>query len=70
MYMGTTAVVIPQCTGEKPLEFFLYPCDRDELIAALVSIRAAARPFAKRERKDEEMKSALTRKYIHHPAVI
>jgi hypothetical protein len=24
-YMGTTVVFIPQCTGEEPIEFFLYP---------------------------------------------
>lgn len=69
-YMGTTAVVIPQCTGEKPLEFFLYPSDRNGLIAALVGIRAAERPIAKKQRADEILGARLTRKYIRHPAVI
>lgn len=25
-YMGCTVVYIPQCTGEDPIRFFLYPC--------------------------------------------
>jgi hypothetical protein len=69
-YMGTTAVVIPQCTGEKPIEFFMYPSHRDEIIAALVSIRAAARTPTKRQRMDEITESRLTRKFIRHPPVI
>ncbi len=69
-YMGTTAVVIPQCTGEKPIEFFLYPGDRDALIVALKSIRAAARPLAKKQRANEASESKLIRKYFRHPPVI
>ncbi len=34
-YMGTTVVVIPQCTGETPLEFFLYLTHRKQLIKIL-----------------------------------
>lgn len=26
-YMGVSVVIIPQCTGEKPMTFFLYPSD-------------------------------------------
>ncbi len=69
-YMGTTAVVIPQCTGDKPMEFFLYPNDRNSLIAALVNIRAAARLPTKRGREDEAVEAKLTRKYFRHPPVI
>ncbi len=31
-YMGVTAVFIPQCTGESPIEFFLYPCHLLEVL--------------------------------------
>lgn len=34
-YMGTTVVYIPQCTGEQPIEFFLYPDNVTSLIKAL-----------------------------------
>lgn len=69
-YMGTTAVVIPQCTGESPMEFFLYPGDRNALIAALTAVRAAARPIVKKERQDEALKAKLVRRYFRHPPVI
>ena len=69
-YMGTTVVVIPQCTGEDPLEFFLYPCDREGLIEALLGIRAASRPIEKLERKDELARDRAIRKNLQHPAVL
>jgi hypothetical protein len=37
-YMGTTAVFIPQCTGEPPTRFFLYPDRRNQLRSALQAI--------------------------------
>lgn len=40
MYMGTTAVFIPQCTGEDPTRFFLYPGHHDNLIKALKDIKS------------------------------
>lgn len=38
-YFGTTIVYIPQCTGEKPIRFFLYECHRKNLIKALQNIK-------------------------------
>ena len=69
-YMGTTAVCIPQCTGEDPLEFFLYPDDRDGLLKALLAIQAASRPIAIRQRKAEIERALQTKKFIRHPAVV
>ena len=69
-YMGTTVVVVPQCTGEDPLEFFLYPSHRKGLIEALLGIRAAAWPIEKRERRDELARERATRKNLQHPAVL
>lgn len=42
-YMGTTVVFIPQCTGEKPIRFFLYPGHRLDLMTALLEIDVASR---------------------------
>lgn len=50
-YMGTTVVYIPQCTGEPPTDFFLYPSHRAGLIAALREIAREAKPREKRQRK-------------------
>lgn len=52
-YMGTTVIYIPQCTGEPPTEFFLYPGHRGGLIAALQEIGREAEPRQKRQRKAE-----------------
>lgn len=49
-YMGTTAVLIPQCTGEPPARFFLYPHHLFGLARALRAIRRAAAPLERRER--------------------
>jgi hypothetical protein len=48
-YMGTTVVYIPQCTGEKPIEFFLYSSHRDNLIEALLCINRQAKVVQKAE---------------------
>jgi hypothetical protein len=69
-YMGTSVVVIPQCTGEDPLEFFLYPSHRKGLMETLRSIYAAAKPIKKLERKDERARDLAIRKNIQHPAVL
>lgn len=38
-YFGTSIVFIPQCTGENPIKFFLYPSRHDELIKALTNTK-------------------------------
>lgn len=35
---GVTVVYIPQCTGESPISFFLYPCHYKALAPALKRI--------------------------------
>lgn len=35
-YMGTTVLYIPQCSGEKPIHFFLYPGHKMALMKALL----------------------------------
>jgi hypothetical protein len=69
-YMGTSVVVIPQCSGESPIEFFLYPQHRRNLVKALGEITAAATPIEKRERLAAVEKSRAIRKNLRHPAVI
>lgn len=49
-YMGTSAIIIPQCTGEAPIQFFLYPGHRRELMRALASIEKVAVPVQAREK--------------------
>jgi len=51
-YWGASAWVIPQCTGEKPMRFFLYPGDSDSLLEALTAVR-------KRERVKRDGRSLL-----------
>lgn len=46
--MGTTAVVIPQHKG-PPVEFFMYPRNRQVLIDALVKSKHASRKIQQRE---------------------
>lgn len=53
-YMGTTAVFVPQCTGEPPVRFFLYPRHTDRLIAALQKVRKAAIVTESRESAREQ----------------
>jgi len=36
-YMGTTVLYIPQCTGEQPIQFFLYPGHKMALMKALIN---------------------------------
>lgn len=69
-YVGTTAVVIPQCTGEAPIEFFMYPDHRDGILSALTKIAAAAKPIEKRESADALERAQGIRKNLRHPAVI
>jgi hypothetical protein len=38
-YWGTSVKYIPQCTGEKPIAFFLYPSHLKGLIAALTELQ-------------------------------
>ena len=49
-YMGTSAVYIPQCTGESPIQFFLYPSHRKAFIDALKHISSAEKPIKKAQR--------------------
>lgn len=42
-YWGTSIVVIPQCTGEDPTVFFLYPENLENLRNTLSSIHSQAR---------------------------
>lgn len=57
-YMGTTVVYVPQCTGESPIEFFLYPSHRSSLLKALHEIAKEAAPREKKERKAAFERSA------------
>ncbi len=50
-YMGTTVVVIPQCSGDPPSQFFLYPGHALALIEALKDVRAKAVPVEKADAK-------------------
>jgi hypothetical protein len=69
-YMGTTAVVIPQCSGEDPLEFFMYPGHQKSLLGALTSIATASKAPRRLERKDEIAESRAIKKNLRHPAIL
>jgi len=59
-YMGTTVCYIPQCTGEQPICFFLYPSHRSGLITALREIAKASAPAERRQK----IAHAKDRKYL------
>jgi hypothetical protein len=52
-YMGTTVVYVPQCSGEQPIDFFLYPSHRHALIKTLQAIGKVAAVVERRERAVE-----------------
>jgi hypothetical protein len=58
-YMGTTVVYLPQCSGDPPAQFFLYPGHRDDLVCALQSVRAASRPVERAQQATERRKRAF-----------
>lgn len=62
-YMGTTVVYVPQCTGEKPIQFFLYPSHRFRLAGALDTISRLAKPVTRRERVALLQQSKRSRSY-------
>ena len=49
-YMGTTVIFIPQCTGEPPTEFFLYPEERSIFIRALQALNGPMRKAKKAQK--------------------
>jgi hypothetical protein len=66
-YMGTTVVYIPQCTGEQPIQFFLYPDDRRQLIKTLQAIDAVAERVTKKEETIKARISSLQESTFRHP---
>jgi hypothetical protein len=42
-YMGVTVVIVPQCTDQQPMEFFLYPDDAKSFHKIIGSIVKAGR---------------------------
>ena len=42
-YFGTTVVYVPQCTGEDPIRFFLYPWHARGLLRALGQLQKTYR---------------------------
>lgn len=61
-YHGITVVYMPQCTGESPIAFFLYPGHRDGLLSALLASRAKARPIQRLERAKQRERQKFWRK--------
>jgi hypothetical protein len=43
-YWGTTAIVIPQCTGEAPLRFFMYPGHMQNVLESFAKIQRHGLP--------------------------
>lgn len=61
-YMGTSVVYIPQCSGEDPIQFFLYPSHREALLAALTTIKKAALPVQQTEKRNARERAKKLRK--------
>lgn len=66
-YMGTTVVFIPQCTGEQPIEFFLYPEHRRALQTALNKIATTANFLEKEEEKQREVADQAFKSVLEYP---
>ena len=52
-WMGVTVVMIPQCDGKPPAQFFLYPGHVDALVDALHLIQMRSKEVADAERREE-----------------
>ena len=48
-YHGTTVIVIPQCTGEQPLEFFMYADHLTGVMKAIKDIRRLQLRYPRKE---------------------
>jgi len=57
-WMGVTVVMIPQCDGRRPAEFFLYPGHVDDLVRELTKIQKRSKKLAALEAKDEKADTA------------
>lgn len=47
-YIGVTVLFVPQCSGESPIEFFLYPNASKNLIKTLQAIQKGIAPLIKK----------------------
>lgn len=47
-YFGTSVIYVPQCTGEDPIRFFLYPGHAHGLLGALGKLRKTYKGVVKR----------------------
>lgn len=69
-YFGTTAIMISQCSGSPPVEFFLYPHHRENLISALVKIDKVAKPIAQAQAKaTKEMWTTIKKNIKFNPVL-
>lgn len=67
-YMGTSMVVVPQCSGEPPVQMFLYPNHCQGLVAALNEIGTVAKKTERRSRqRDREREAAWKKVYAGPP---
>lgn len=66
-YMGTSVVYIPQCTGENPIVFFLYPGDRKQLISELGVINRLGNARAKIAAKESRRLATEWAKIVKLP---
>jgi hypothetical protein len=66
-YHGTTLVYIPQCTGEDPIRFFLYPGHHQGIVKALAIVKERSLPSIKGEAKATQKRYALQHKLITLP---
>ena len=60
--VGTSVLYIPQCTGEAPIVFFLYPEARKALQAALSAIAALSKPVERAQAANDRRFVAMRKK--------
>ncbi len=68
-YMGTTVVFIPQCTGENPICFFLYPEHRKAFVKALQSLDGPMRKSQRAQNDDRRREEEAWKKVLQIPTL-
>jgi hypothetical protein len=71
VWHGVSVYYIPQCTGEDPIQFFLYPRDLDGVLKALQTLKKRMLTFPKvrrEQRQSAQHRREKKRKAPTHPS--
>lgn len=63
-WMGISMVFIPQTTGEKPIQLFLYPEDQENMMEVLEILRIRRNKIWERTKDDNPITSIRYKQYV------